>query len=255
MILKTGLAGIAAISILVPDRALAQSRQTDFTLSYHARETINLRDNDILRLRYGVEEPGIAGASRLVFFGGFRDVGIDLFSDSDSVSFDQLDLGIEAVWMQDRGDYRHGFGARVNYAEDHETSAELAYIYEHFGQSVDFRVVGGLQAVTGSVPGRDDFRPFGIAEATWWLSDNFLLRAGLQADSDGEIASFGMETGLGQGRYSFYLDFGGALNGYRGISEYNDVSGGIRIALGGGSLRKTLRERHVRSFARSVEVQ
>lgn len=234
----------------------AQTFEKDVTLSYHARETINLRDNDILRFSFGIADPGIAGTSRLVFSGGFRDVGINLFSDSDDVSFDQLDLGVEALWMRDFNSHHRGFGLRVIYAEDAETSAELAYLYERFGHTVDIRLVGGVQGVSDTVAGRDDVGLFGLAEATWWLSENTLFRVGLQADSDGELATFGFETALGRGPISVYLDFGGAINGYRGIGAYNDFSGGIRIALGTQkTLRQTLRSGHIRTFARAVEVQ
>ncbi len=236
----------------------AQDTQKQLVLSYHARETLNLRDNDIFRLSYAVEDPGFADLSRIKIFGGFRDVGLNIGSSSRDTSFDKLDFGIEAHWLKERPNGRGGVGFRVNYTDDHETSFELAYIREYFGNAIDFRFVGGVQAVTDKVVRRDSSSLFGVAEATWWVRDNFLVRTGAQADSDGELATAGFEFNLGRSSASFFMDFAMAINRYRGISEYNDVIGGIRFDLGKRkrrSLRDVYRNTSTHSFHRTVEVQ
>jgi len=227
----------------------------DLSVAYHARETVNDRDNDILRLRYGIADPGIAGLSRLAVFGGFRDVGLNLFADSESVSLEHPDIGAEALWMKERPDGRHGLGARVNYAGDHETSIEVAGVYERFDRMFDLRLVGGVQGVTDNVAGREDFGAFGLGEVTWWYREDFLFRGGVQADTDGEIASFGFEVAIGRRPLSFFLDWGHALDDYRDISGYNDLSAGFRYDFGGATLRERVREGHSRSLFRPVEVQ
>ncbi len=254
---KMSLAPFAALACAFATQASAQEGQKYLTLSYHARETINLRDNDILRLTYDIEDPGFAGLSRLTMFGGFRDVGINLGASSRDASLDKADLGLETLWLRDHDAGRRGFGVRFDYAETYHMSYELAGIYERFGNAFDLRLVGGLQGVTDDVPNRDDFSPYAVAEATWWVRDHFLLRAGLQGDSDGALFTTGFEVGIKRTPASFYLDFGIAIDGYRHIDEYNDVSGGIRFALGGGrkSLKQIMREGTLRSFHRTIEVQ
>ncbi|MEM6578125.1 MAG: hypothetical protein AAF678_06505 [Pseudomonadota bacterium] len=247
---------IAALSV-VPPASHAQSSNSFLTLSYHARETLDMRDNDILRLQYDLEDPGFAALSRVTVFGGFQDVGINLGASSSDSSFDSLEFGAEALWAREIGDTRHGIGARIAYAETYEVSYELAAMFESFGNVMDYRLLGGLQGVTDDVPRRDDISPYGVAEATWWAGRTFLFRAGVQGDSDGALVTTGFEVAIGRTAASFFMDFGIAIDGYRGISEYNDLIGGFRFALGGnrGSLQDRLRRSTLRSLHRTIEVQ
>lgn len=231
--------------------AAAEPSRSDLSFEYHARETLRGNDNDIMRLRYGLEWGDSDGLARVSVFAGIRDVGLNLFASSRDLSLDNPDLGVEAVWLRQAGFGRYGFGGRIGYAGNAATALEVASVMERHGDAVDLRLMSGVQGVSDTLPGREDVSAFGVAEATWWVRDSIALRGGVQVDHDGVLATFGAEAAIPGTSMRLFLDWGHAVDDYRGVGGYNDLSGGIRFDFGGGSLREGAR----RSLFRPAEVQ
>jgi len=250
------LAGAVCLAVFgAVQTAAAEPARSDLAFEYHARETLRGADNDIMRLRYGLEWGDSDGLARVSVFAGVRDVGLNLFASSRDLSLEDPDLGAEAVWLRQAGYGRYGFGGRIGHAGNAATALELASVLERHGETVDLRLLGGVQGVSDTLPGREDVSAFGLAEATWWVRDSIALRGGVQADHDGVLATFGVEAAIPGTSMSLFLDWGHAVDDYRGIGGYNDLSGGIRFDFGGGSLREQLREGARRSLFRPAEVQ
>lgn len=228
-------------------RALAQD--FDLALSYSARETMNTSDNDVLRLNSGVSWGVGDGKMRAALELGVRNENFQ--GPYPSVT------GAELQFARSVGNNRYGIGARIRDAEDLTTTSELAYTVEHFGSAITWRGMGGFQhlANTGHVQGRSQSSGFVQGEADLFLTDNWSVSAGLMADADGQIWGLGTEYRPSGWRTSLFLDWGHALTDYRGVSGYNDLTGGIRFIPRADTLRSFRRSNIARMMFRFVEVQ
>ena len=115
----------------------------------------------------------------------------------------------------------------------------------------------GVQGVTNSeeLDDRDDSSVFGLAEATWFPTDNIALWLGIMGDSDGDIGAIGAEYRPSDWPVSFFLEWGHTLVEYRGFEGYNDLYGGLRFVPRSRTLQEHRRAVTDRSFLRYVEVQ
>lgn len=238
---------------------------TDLWAAYHARDEVNngAHDDDIMRLGLAFVLPGARAGDlhRYAVFGGLRDIGTNLGASSNGATLDEGEIGLEALWLRGTRGARGGVGVRLIHASVAETSLELGYVHERRTGRADLRFLGGVQAVSDDVAGREDAGVFGLAEIGWWMGARTVLRASLTADSDGAIGGIGAERAVGRRGASLYFDWGHSIGGYRGIGAYDSLSVGLRLPLGrtarsgGQSLRDHHYDRARRSLFRPVGVQ
>jgi hypothetical protein len=266
---RLAVSAVMAVLVLVvatPRGAVAgDSATVDLWLAYHARDEVNYgtRDDDILRLGVAFVLPGARAGDlhRYALFGGLRDIGTNLGKSSGHAAMDEGEIGVEALWLRGARAARGGIGVRVIHASVAETGLEVGYVHERRAGRADLRFLGGVQAVSGDVAGREDAGVFGLAEVGYWTSERLVLRASLTADSDGAIGGIGAELAVGRRGASLYLDWGQSIGSYRGVGAYDSLSAGLRLPLGrvarggGQGLRDHQYARARRSLFRPVGLQ
>jgi len=239
---------------------------TDLWAAYHARDEVNTgaQDDDIMRLGLAFVLPGARDGDlhRYAVFGGLRDIGTNLGASSHGDSLDEAEIGVEALWLRGTRAARSGLGVRLIHASVAETGLEIGYVHERRAGPADLRFLGGVQAVSGDVAGREDAGAFGLAEIGYWTGDRLVLRASVMADSDGTIGGIGADFAVGQRGASLFFDWGHSFGDYRGVSAYDSLSAGLRLPLGraarrgsGKSLRDHQYDRARRSLFRPVGLQ
>ncbi|MCV6596561.1 MAG: hypothetical protein OIF40_05685 [Mangrovicoccus sp.] len=221
----------------------------DGSFSYAARATLEDSDNDIIRATIGATWRVEGGQWR-----GAAELGV---RNEDFSSSYPANLGAEISRSWGTGWGRHSVGGRIRWADDRETSGELAYSAERFGNAIDLRGMLGVQYVTGAedLTERTETSAFGQIEAIWFPLDDLALWAGLMGDADGDIGGIGVEYRPRRWPVSFFMEWGHTLVEYRGLEGYNDLYGGIRFVPRSRSLKQHRRAVTDRSFARYVEVQ
>ncbi|WP_193142537.1 MULTISPECIES: hypothetical protein [unclassified Meridianimarinicoccus] len=247
----TVLAVLAGISA-----AHAQNAEFDAALSHAAREEVtqpgdsDKSDNDISRLAMALSwDAGGDGRMRAALELG---VGNEDFDGP----YPALN-GFELAFGRRVGMQRYAAGARIRSDDDFSTTTELAYSAEHFGRSIDWHGLFGMQFVADSddVPGRDGPGLFGQVDGDFYINDNWLLMAGALADTDGAVYGFGTEYRFDGAPISLFLDYAEAFNDYRGQQKYDSLSVGIRIMPKSKSLRSFHQSNLSRAMFRLVEVQ
>ncbi|MCA8884475.1 MAG: hypothetical protein KDA50_12135 [Rhodobacteraceae bacterium] len=245
--------GFVAVALALP--VWAGETTFDAGLAYFARDEITLphgteeSDNDILRLTTAISWSAGDGRMRAALELGVRNE--DFNGSYPAVT------GGELVFARKVGDQRYGIGARLRSAEDLSTTTELGYSAEHLGQRFEARGFMGLQYVADPdvVRGREDTGVFGQVDTSLYLSDNWVLDAGLLADTDGEVYGVGSEYRFGGSSFSVYMDYAEAYNSYRGVESYDTLSAGIRFVPGTKTLRAARQSNLNRVMYRMVEVQ
>lgn len=245
----------AALCTLLALPAAAQDALPPFELdgnfAYGARQTIDDSDNDIMRFTLGGtwRFDGDRTQARAALEAGARN---EDFSSSYPAMF-----GGELSWTWNSTWGRQSVGGRVRWADDRETTGELAYVIERFGSNIDLRGMVGVQGVSdaGELDDRDDSSAFGLAEATWFPTANIAFWLGIMGDSDGDIGAIGAEYRPSDWPVSFFLEWGHTLVEYRGFEGYNDLYGGLRYVPRSRTLQEHRRAVTDRSFLRYVEVQ
>ncbi|OSP54528.1 hypothetical protein [Pseudoruegeria sp. SK021] len=239
---------VTALVVLASGSA-AHAADGDVALAYSNSDPVGGANSDYLRLTagltWGVGDGKVRGALEL---GVLPD---DLSGPFPASSGGQLQFARSV------GTNRFGIGARIRDAKDLSTSSELAYTAEHFGQSLTWRGMGGLQYLshTDPVPGRSQSSLFAQGEVDYYVTDNWSVNAGLMADTDGQVWGVGTEYRPQGWSSSLFLEYGSAINDYRGDSGFSAVSGGIRYIPGKDTLRQFRRSNIARMMARYVEVQ
>lgn len=257
---------LMGLVIAVPRGAVAgDGAVVDLWAAYHARDEVNFgtQDDDILRLGAAFVLPGARAGDlhRYAVFGGLRDIGTNLGKSSGHAAMDEGEIGAEALWLRGTRTARGGIGVRLTHASVAETGLEIGYVHERRAGPVDLRFLGGVQAVSDDVAGREDAGVFGLAEIGYWVSERLVLRASLTADSDGAIGGIGAELAVGRRGASLYFDWGQSIGNYRGVGAYDSLSAGLRLPLGraarggGQSLRDHQYARARRSLFRPVGLQ
>lgn len=245
-----GFLGLCSGAAMAVCAQAADIPAVDAALSYSARHTVELSDNDIFRATLGYTTSALDGSLRFALEPGVRN---EYFQDGggDPVG------GAEVLFARRVGNQRYGLGARVRSASDRGTTGELAYAFENFATRMDLRGLMGIQALDKpeEVIGRDGGSLFAQGEMGFYVHDNWIISAGLMADSDGLIAGFGTEYRPRGWRASLFLEWGHAVDEYRGIPDYNDLTGGIRFVSKSKSLKSYRRASTARVMHRYVEVQ
>lgn len=213
----------------------------DLTGAYFARETREGRDNDILRLTYGVTFNGGRSATRLAVSGGIR-------NEQDFNGPFDADLGLEALHALRRDSAIWGGAVRLGHVTARETSFDLGLFGETYRADWTLRGGAGVQALSGA-----SVAPLAMAEADWYLRPNLVVRVGLALDDDDVLSLVGAEIAHPRYPVSFYLDWVHGLPAYRGNRGYNDLIGGIRYTYHFGDLKTRDRRAPWRLFRRAVD--
>lgn len=228
--------------------------ELDGGFAYAARTTQEFldreaSDNDIMRFTLGATWRYDLNQARLALELGARNE--DFSSSYPAMAGGELGYH----WLQDWG--RFGLGARARWADDLETTGELAFGAERFGDTIDLRGMAGVQYVTDTddLADRTQTSAFGLGEATWFPIDNLALWLGVMGDADGSVGGVGVEIRPRRWPVSFFMEWGHALTEYRGLNGYNDLYGGIKFVPRSRTLKEHRRAVTDRSFLRYVEVQ
>lgn len=248
------LAAVIAVTGAAP--VVAQNTEFDAALNYAARDEILLpgdtekSDNDIFRLTTALSwDAGYDGRMRAALELGVRNE--DFNGNFPAVTGGELTFGRRV------GNQRYAAGGRLRSAEDMSTTTELAYSAEHFGSLIDWHALVGVQFVgdADAVPGRSGTSVFGQVDANYYVNSNWVITAGVLADTDGEVYAFGTEYRPGDSRLSLFLDYAEAFDEYRGQRNYDSLSVGIRLVPKAKTLRKFRQTNLNRTMFRFVEVQ
>ncbi len=257
-----GAAALVAVAALAASAVRAEGVTFDGGFAYSARDEVTdpdnpdeSLDNDIIRLtsalNWGLGDGQLRAALELGA------------TNNDFNGSYPADYGLELAYGRRVGDLRHGFGARVRSSDELSTSWELAYALQSLHETFDLRALGGVQLVEDAddVRGRSESSLYGLAEATIYATPNWAISAAIQGDLDGAVWGAGTEyRGRRWGNFSVFLDYGVAMEDYRGVPSYDEFVGGIRYVPGASAgADDTLRARRQSNLGvlmrRYVEVQ
>src|SRR6056297_3361368 len=220
---RAGRTAALAVALAISSGAVA-AQNWDAELSYAARDDAGAGsgENDFARVSAGYAWPALDGRLRS---------GIELGLRNDDHAGDQATMaGLELTFARRVGNNRFAFGGRVRNAEGRTTTGELLYGVERFGGSFDLRGVIGLQGLsdTADVEGRAKASAVALGEASFWLTTDLVASAGLSGEADGGLYTLGVEWRPRGASYGLFLDWGQAIDEYRDVAGYADLSGGIR---------------------------
>ncbi len=236
------------VSIFLSAAAAASEQRLDLSLGYAARATYPDTDNDVFAATAGwTWDRPQDGGLRFGIIGGVRNE--DFSGDYPAI------LGAEVLRFFADNALQYGFGARVVWSDDVETSGELAFGAQSFGTRHMLRGTLGLQAFSDDLPIREDTGVFGVGEFTWYGGSNWALRAGIQADTDGTVGALGGEMNIGRSDFSISIEYAPAFDEYRDNDEYDDLTVTIHYVPGYGSLQARDRGTPTRLLGRYVAAQ
>ncbi|MBL9058521.1 MAG: hypothetical protein JNK88_00660 [Mangrovicoccus sp.] len=257
-----GAAALVAVAALAAGAVRAEGVTFDGAFAYSARDEVTdpdnpdeSLDNDIIRLTTALNWGLGDGQMRAAL-----ELGA---TNNDFNGSYPADYGLELAYGRRVGDMRYGLGARVRGSDDLSTSWELAYGLQSLHETFDLRGLGGVQLVedADAVRGRSESSLYGLAEATVYVTQNWAVSAAIQGDLDGAVWGAGTEyRGRRWGNFSVFLDYGVAMEDYRGVPSYDEFVGGIRYVPGASAgADDTLRTRRQSNLGvlmrRYVEVQ
>lgn len=246
------LAGPVRAEGVTFDGAFAYSARDEVTDPDNPDESL---DNDIIRLTTALSWGLGDGTMRAAL-----EIGA---TNNDFNGSYPADYGAELDYGRRVGDLRHGIAARVRSSDELSTSWELAYALQSLHETFDLRGLGGVQLVedADAVRGRSESSLYGLGEATIYVTQNWAVSAAIQGDLDGAVWGAGTEyRGRRWGNFSVFLDYGVAMEDYRGVPSYDEFVGGIRYVPGASAgADDTLRARRQSNLGllmrRYVEVQ
>lgn len=232
---------LVTLAVLMPLAAPATA-QIEAALDYYARETRGASDNDVLRFSYGqsFDQGWMVGAAigfRNEFWGGPYEPHV------------QAELG--RITPSAHG--RSGWYGRITWADRYDTGLEFGLARDLTRGNVLWRGLAAMQFADDGILG-DGYRVgfAALGEASWYIRDDFALRAGVMVQETDPLALIGFE--YQRGNVSFYGDWSVSPGGYRDYGGYNDLAFGFRWTPGTTGLHDSDSSRPRRLFYRPVDV-